>query len=190
MEPRRAEWAGGAVSAAATVASFSEMSQKTFGDRAAEFLKAYPATTDAEAVRSTIDFAGDSFIAFGTWEWLEAQVSTGRASVYRYHFERPAPADNISGGLGGVPFRRNRLRVWHAQLPHGCGLATGGSEAERSGGELLDQLRAHREPERHRSARVAQYNAADGWQLMHLDVNSEPGADQHRDRVFFYRAFG
>ncbi|MGB7170527.1 MAG: carboxylesterase family protein, partial [Acidobacteriaceae bacterium] len=76
-----------------TMQSFREMAQKTFGPRAEEFLKVYPDNSDAEAVRSAINFSGDSFIAFSTWKWLQAQVATGGQPVYRYHFERPSPAD-------------------------------------------------------------------------------------------------
>ena len=62
-----------------------------FQDRAPEFLKLYPADTDAQALRSAIDYAGDTFIAFGTWKWIEAHRQTGDSPVYRYHLELAAP---------------------------------------------------------------------------------------------------
>ncbi len=73
-----------------TAAQWKEMGTKLFKDRAAEFLKLYPGDTDAQALRSAIDFGSDQFIAFGTWKWLEAQRKTGEAPVYRYHFELAA----------------------------------------------------------------------------------------------------
>ena len=73
-----------------TVDQWKAMADAQFKDRAAEFLKLYPGNTDAEALRSAIDFGGDSFIAFGTWKWIEAQRKTGEAPVYRYHFELAA----------------------------------------------------------------------------------------------------
>jgi para-nitrobenzyl esterase len=33
-----------------------------------------------------------------------------------------------------------------------------------------------------------QYKTDDGWQLMHLDVNSQAGPDQHRDRYLFLQS--
>ena len=66
------------------------MATGLFKDRAAEFLKLYPGDTDAQALRSAIDFGSDSFIAFGTWKWLEAHRKTGDSPVYRYHFELAA----------------------------------------------------------------------------------------------------
>jgi para-nitrobenzyl esterase len=62
-----------------------------FKERAPEFLKLYPATNDAEAVRSAVDIGGDIFIAFSTWKWLEADRKTSKAPVYRYHFELASP---------------------------------------------------------------------------------------------------
>ncbi len=76
-----------------TVASFTESSQKDFGDATPDFLKLYTATTDAEATASAGDLISDRFIAYGTWRWLEAQTKTGQAPVYRYLFAEPAPID-------------------------------------------------------------------------------------------------
>ncbi len=69
-----------------------------FGDRAAEFLTFYPGDTDAQALRSAIDFASDAFIAFGTWKWIEAQRKTGDSPVYRYHLELAAPPSKFHPG--------------------------------------------------------------------------------------------
>jgi para-nitrobenzyl esterase len=69
-----------------------------FKERAAEFLKLYPGTTDAEAGRSAIDYGGDAFIAFGTWKWIEAHRKTGDSPVYRYHFELAAPPSKFNAG--------------------------------------------------------------------------------------------
>jgi para-nitrobenzyl esterase len=81
-----------------TVDQWKAFAEKTFGDRAAEFLKLYPGDTDAQALRSSIDFGSDSFIAFGTWKWIQAQVKTGDAPVYRYHFELAATPSKYHPG--------------------------------------------------------------------------------------------
>jgi para-nitrobenzyl esterase len=81
-----------------TVDQWKELAQKNFGDRAAEFLKLYPGDTDAEALRSAIDFGSDQFIAFGTWSWLEAHRKTGDSPVYRYHFELAATPSKFHPG--------------------------------------------------------------------------------------------
>ncbi len=67
------------------------MAATLFKERAPEFLTFYPAgDTDAQALRSAIDYGSDAFIAFGTWKWIEAQRKTGDSPVYRYHFELAA----------------------------------------------------------------------------------------------------
>ena len=73
-----------------TAAKWKAQAGEMFKGRATEFLKLYPGETDAQAARSAADFAGDQFIAFGTWKWLEAHQKTVEASVYRYHFELAA----------------------------------------------------------------------------------------------------
>jgi len=78
-----------------TVARWQSQAATSFGDRAAEFLELYPGTDDQQAARSSIDYSGDRSIAFGTWKWMEAQVKTGKAPVYRYHFELAAPVSKF-----------------------------------------------------------------------------------------------
>jgi para-nitrobenzyl esterase len=73
-----------------TVEKWKGMATALFGPRAPEFLQLYPGNTDEQATRSAIDYGSDSFIAFGTWKWLEAQRKTGASPVYRYHFELAA----------------------------------------------------------------------------------------------------
>ncbi len=85
-----------------TLASYRAQAQQTWGPNADAFLKAYPATTDAEALRSTADYAADAFIAGSTWEWIEAQVKTGGAPVYRYHFEQPSPGARYHPASAGA----------------------------------------------------------------------------------------
>jgi len=49
-------------------------------------------------LRSAIDYNGDTFIALETWKWIEAQVKTGDAPVYRYHWELAAPPSKFHPG--------------------------------------------------------------------------------------------
>ena len=74
------------------------MAAGLFMDRAPEFLTLYPGDTDAQALRSAIDYRSDSFIALGTWKWLEAHRKTGDSPVYRYHFELAAPPSKFHPG--------------------------------------------------------------------------------------------
>ena len=74
------------------------MATALYKDRADEFLKLYPGDTDEKALRSAIDYGSDSFIALGTWKWLEAHRKTGDSPVFRYHFELPATPSKFHPG--------------------------------------------------------------------------------------------
>ena len=81
-----------------TADQWKEMAKKFFPERSDEFLKLFPGDTDEQARRSAIDFGSDQFIAFGTWEWLEAHRKTGDSPVYRYHFELAATPSKFHPG--------------------------------------------------------------------------------------------
>ena len=85
-----------------TAKSFSALAQAQFDGAAPEFLKLYPASTDAEAVRSAEDFAGDTFIAFSTWKWLDMQLKTANAPVYQYLFQQ-IPKTKPGAMMGPIP---------------------------------------------------------------------------------------
>ena len=81
-----------------TVEKWKGMAFKLFNERAPKFLKLYSGDTDEQAAVSADDYGGDSFIAFGTWKWLEAQRKTGASPVYRYHFELRALPSKYHAG--------------------------------------------------------------------------------------------
>jgi para-nitrobenzyl esterase len=73
--------------------TFIAQARTRFGPNADKFFSLYPIHTTGEATRSASDYAGDQFIAFSTWSWLEAQTKTGNAPVFRYFFDLPSPGD-------------------------------------------------------------------------------------------------
>jgi para-nitrobenzyl esterase len=74
-----------------TPENFAKKVRSLYGANAAAILKLYPATTAAEVKRAAADLAGDRFIAFGTWKWMELQLKTGHAPVFRYRFDQTLP---------------------------------------------------------------------------------------------------
>jgi len=74
-----------------TVENYVARVRAKLGPDADAFLKAYPATSVAEAKRAAQDFGGDQFIAHSTWRWIEMQRRTGGSAVYRYQFDQPRP---------------------------------------------------------------------------------------------------
>ena len=85
-----------------TAKSFPELAHAQFNEAAPEFLKLYPASTDAEAFRSAADFSGDTFIAFSTWKWLDMQLKTGNSPVYQYLFQQ-VPKTKPGAMMGPLP---------------------------------------------------------------------------------------
>lgn len=85
----------GTLSKDMTAGKWKAFAAEHYGARANEFLSVFPGETDAQAVASADAYTSDQFIAFGTWQWIEAQAKTGGAPVYRYHFELPAPPSEM-----------------------------------------------------------------------------------------------
>jgi para-nitrobenzyl esterase len=77
-----------------------------FGARAADAEKLFPLGNADETMQSLTDLAGDRFIGFSTWKWLEEHARTSGQPVYRYLYARPRPAPveagvtaNLAGGV-------------------------------------------------------------------------------------------
>jgi para-nitrobenzyl esterase len=81
-----------------TAQKWREMAKHQFAEKADEFLRLYPGSTDAEAKRSASDFGGDQFIAYGTWKWMEIDRRTGNPTVYRYKMDLAAPPSKFHEG--------------------------------------------------------------------------------------------
>lgn len=73
-----------------TLAEFQEHA-KRYGDQAAELLRLYPASTDAEARRAAVDIGRDSSVGLQMREWARSQIATGKSRAYLYVFSRVHP---------------------------------------------------------------------------------------------------
>jgi para-nitrobenzyl esterase len=168
-----------------TAASFAATAQSDFGDNAQRFLALYPATTDAEAFVSAGDYAGDRFIDYSTWRWLEAQVATGKAPVFRYRLDLGSPGDKNHLAILGA-FHSDDIEYVFGTLD---------SRAEAvwrpEDRKLADQIGAYWT----NFARTGDPNGPglpqwptykpEQWQVMHLDATSEARPDNQRDRYLF-----
>ena len=79
---------------------------RLYPNRAEEAAKVFPASTAEEALQSVTDLAGDRFIGFSTWKWLDVHAKTSGKPVYRYLYARPRPptveagvTPNLAGGV-------------------------------------------------------------------------------------------
>jgi para-nitrobenzyl esterase len=81
---------------------------ETFGERAADAAKLFPTSNADEAMQSATDLAGDRFLGYSTWKWLEVHARTSGKPVFRYFYARPRPplvpsmGDATPGLAGGI----------------------------------------------------------------------------------------
>jgi para-nitrobenzyl esterase len=171
-----------------TADSFMVQAHTDFGPNALKFLAAYPSTTDAEAVQSAGDFASDKFIAFSTWAWLEAQVKTGNAPVYRYFFDLPSPGDRNHSVAQGA-FHSDDIEYVFGTLDSRPGMAI--RPEDRALSDLMQQYWTNfaksrtGDPNAPGLAAWPAYSPGDDWQVMHLDATPAAQPDVHRARYLF-----
>jgi para-nitrobenzyl esterase len=81
-----------------TAEKWKAMGAQRYPEKSDAFFKLYPGATDEEAMKSATDFGGDSFIAYGTWKWIEIDRKTGDKNIYRYKLDLPAPTSKFHPG--------------------------------------------------------------------------------------------
>lgn len=169
-----------------TAESFAAQVRNGFGPDAPQFLALYPASTDAEAVHSAGDYAGDHFIAFSTWAWLEAQAQTGHAAVYRYFFDLPSPGDrNHTVAMGA--FHSDDIEYVFGTLDSRPGMNI--RPEDRALSELMQQYWTNfartGDPNGPNLPKWPTYNSTGNWQVMHLDATPAAAPDTLRPRYLF-----
>ena len=165
--------------------SMKAEAQKDFGDKAPEFLKLYPSETPEQALRSAIDFAGDRFIAFSTWAWLEAASKTGKQPVYRFRFDLGPPSDPKGPQMGA--YHSAEIEYVFGQLDSKAGVAW--TPETRALSAQMQKYWANfarsGDPNGPGLPKWPVYSAAQGWQVMFLDATSAAHKDDLRERYLF-----
>ena len=169
-----------------TAKTFAEQLRREYGPRAGEALKVYRASTDEEALRSAGDLAGDRFIVFGTWKWIDEQAKAGN-TVYRYQFDRTVPIPEADKGTGLKSFGS----------PHAAEIEYVFT--------MLDSKKADWQPQDYQVAKTMNDYWANfirtgdpngpglaNWpqfgkthEVMHLNVQCQALPEEHRDRYEF-----
>jgi para-nitrobenzyl esterase len=172
-----------------TAQNFQAYVRRLFGTNAEAFLKLYPALTDAEARRSAQDLAGDQFIAYPTWKWLEMQHKTGKSLVYRYRFDQTLPwAADYSPKPGEEPTAPHA-----AEIEYVFGMLSSRRLPWRPEDRKVSDLMGSYwtnfartgDPNSPGLPRWPVYSSQDGYQVMHLSATSRALPDQQRARYVF-----
>jgi para-nitrobenzyl esterase len=167
-----------------------EALQKTardeFRDHADEFLRLYPAETREQATRSSAEFAGDRFVGYNTWAWLEAQAKTGRQAVYRYRFDRAPPGVFMDSKTAGAYHTAEIPYVFGTfdALPH-----FSWTDTDRALRDLVQTCWTNFARTGNPNGTTVPvwpaYSAKGDWPVMYLDAASAARPDDLRARYLF-----
>ena len=86
--------------------NYEKAVRRLYGADADAVLKEYAAGNNEETLQAATALAGDRFIAYSTWKWIDLSGQTGGKPVYRYYYSRPRPPmtpamGNATAGLAG-----------------------------------------------------------------------------------------
>jgi para-nitrobenzyl esterase len=170
-----------------TVADYVACARDRFGDRADAFLKAYPAATDAEARRAAADYAGDRFIAWGTWKWLDYHLQTGESPVYRYKFEQllPLAKDAKPGSQPSTPHAADIEFIFRTLPTRPVPWRPDAKKVSELMSQYWVNFATTGDPNGPGLPKWPQYKADDGYQVMHISTNSAAAPDKQRARYEF-----
>lgn len=87
-----------------TAEAFQAQAKARFGDKAAAYLKIYPAKTDEDAHDSAVAAMRDQTFGWEMRTWARMQSKTGKSKVYVYFFSKvpPGPAGERLGAYHGA----------------------------------------------------------------------------------------
>ncbi len=166
-----------------------DLATKDFPARSDQFLQAFPASTDAEALARLQQYATDRFIAFGTWAWLEAQTSTGKAPAYRYRFDLVPPPDPARPGRYGV-FHSDDIEYVFGNLDSRKGIAWRPEDYAMSEQMMTYWTNFARtgDPNGGGQPHWPAYTPASGSKVLYLNQPSHAEKDDLRDQFLFLQS--
>ncbi len=171
--------------------NFKTRARALYGDHAESLLKFYPAETDAQAKRSAQDLAGDRFIGYSTWKWLEMQLKTGKAPVYRYRFEQTLPLapDAPAEAEAAAPHASEIEFVFQVLSSRKLPWRPEDRKVSDLMGSYWSNFAKTGDPNGEGLPRWPAYSQ-DGYQVLHLRADPRVAPDEHRARYQFLDGVG
>jgi para-nitrobenzyl esterase len=172
---------------APTVANYVKRVKARFGTNAESILKLYPATTDAEAKRAGQDIAGDRFIAYDAWTWLEMQLETGGSPVFRYEFDQalPLPANAKPGTEPAAPHSAEIEYVFRVLSSRHLPWRPEDHKISELMAAYWSNFAKTGDPNGPGLPPWPAYNRQNDYPVMHLKADAGSAPDAHRDRYEF-----
>jgi para-nitrobenzyl esterase len=169
----------------ATTESFVKKINQTFGDKAPDALKTFPAETDEQMKASADLLATANFIGYSTWKWIELQTKAGYAPVYRYEFDDAPP---LVASAPGAPPQESRGAYHSAEIEFVFGMLDSKKLPWRPEDyQLSEQMGSYwtnfaktGNPNGAGLPQWPQYGAKDGYEVMHLAAEPHAAEDQQR----------
>ena len=176
-----------------TAGKWQSLARERFADKADAFLRLYPGSSDATALRSAADFGGDQFIAYGTWKWMEIDRKTGNRNIYRYKMDLAAPPSKFA--QGSYAFHSDDIEYVFGTLDTRPG-AVWRAEDRVLSEQMMSywtNFAKHGDPNGtdgtgHRLPDWPKYT--DGDPVLHLDHPTMSRPDEDRGRYEFWRDLG
>lgn len=169
-----------------TAQNFVAWAHKQFGDKAEEFLRLYPAGTDEEAKQSAQAVAGDQFIGYSTWKWINMQLKTGQSPVYRYRFEDAPPGAPDEPGESRGAYHSAEIEFVFEAL--GSKNLPWRPEDRKLSDEIAtywSNFAKRGDPNGEELTKWPPYNQQDGYEVMHLTAGPHAAPEKHRARYEF-----
>ena len=168
----------------ATPENYANAIKKLYADRADLVLKAYPGSSAEQVQQSATALAGDRFIAFSTWKWIELHGATAGKPVFRYLYTRPRPGARGASHSAEIEYAMgnlatNKAFAWTpddykvSETLHGY-FANFIKKGDPNGPGLPPWPTA---------------NGKGSGQVMHVDVNTRAEPDGTRDRYLLLDQF-
>jgi para-nitrobenzyl esterase len=172
-----------------TPESYVERIRVLFGNKADAVLSLYPGATDDRVKRSAQDLAGDQFIGYSTWKWLEAHLETGKSPVFRYEFEQTLPLSAADAGnpaaAPSAPHASEIEFVFQVLSSRRLPWRPADRNLSDMMGSYWTNFAKTGDPNGEGLPPWPAYDYKNGYQVMHLTAEPSAAPDAHRARYLF-----